>query len=162
MNELLLELFSEEMPAKIIENVSGQLASLVGKSIAEKLRREVIAPEVYFTPVRIVIYFKDLPESDTNEFDEIRGPRVEAPKSAVLGFMKKYHITHHIDLEIRNGFYFYHLPCQQKSLNTLIQESVEEALNSVTWPKSMRWGNYDIKFNTYQHSQEYLFNAGTF
>ncbi|RZI46331.1 glycine--tRNA ligase subunit beta [Rickettsiales endosymbiont of Peranema trichophorum] len=146
MNELLLELFSEEMPAIMIESGARQLASSIAKNISEKLQNVITPPEVYFTPVRIVVYFRDIPESNTSESEEIRGPRIEAAPTAITGFMKKYNITRHLDLEVRDGFYFYHLPREQKNLKALLQESIEEALNELTWPKSMRWGDYDIKW----------------
>ncbi len=153
MSELLLELFSEEMPAKMLSAFTSQLERNIIIRLGQK-----VESQSFYTPRRICIYIKGLVNSVSNSIEEIKGPRLEAPSVALEGFMRKYNISNKSELEIKDGCYFHQLKRIQTDFKLVIKESIEAVLSEAVWPKSMKWGDYDIKWVRPLHSILCLFD----
>lgn len=138
--ELFLEVFSEEIPAKLQRFAASEIlkiASIYFKELGfESLE---IASECAVR--RLVLFIKNLPKSLPEFHKEIRGPRTSAPSAAINGFMSKYSISNIDQLTIKGEFYFYECIIPARSTVDVCAEVVMKLLNSFTWPKSMRWGS---------------------
>lgn len=140
MADLLLELFSEEIPARM------QAAALehLQKTLAATLAAEGIAVPPgnitgYVTPRRLAVWVKHLPAAQAASETEIRGPKEGAPDAALQGFLKKNGLTPD-RLTLRDGAYFAVLRREGRQTATLLKPLIEDMLASFPWPKSMRWG----------------------
>src|SRR4051794_14182559 len=100
MSELLLELFSEEIPARMQARAAEDLRRIV----LEKLTAAQLAHDEalsFVTPRRLTLVLKGLPEAQPNVSEERRGPRVGAPDNAVQGFLKSAGIASLAECEER-------------------------------------------------------------
>lgn len=153
MNQLLLEFFGEEMPANMIAKFAQSLFNTILK---EELSIQGIPSsenfQIYYTPRRIVASLNNLQLPSSSLSEEIRGPRLEAPEPALLGFLRKYNLENKSQLTIRDGFYFYTKITQANSLAEAVRTAIENALNKASWPKSMRWGNHNTRWVRPLHS----------
>ncbi len=147
MAELILELLSEEIPARMQVPMAQQLQQ---KAEAKLQAAEVFAHKVetYVTPRRLVLLAEGISLTQENAVVEKRGPRTNAPEQAIEGFLrsnglqKKQLITR--DVPGKGEFFF--AICEQKSqpMHVLLQTILEELITSLSWPKSMRWGEQEI------------------
>ncbi|AIF81983.1 glycyl-tRNA synthetase subunit beta [endosymbiont of Acanthamoeba sp. UWC8] len=135
MSEFLLELFSEEMPAKML----AAFAAALEKNIVDKLGQK-IESKSFYTPRRICIHINGLSTEVAEQTEEVKGPKESAPEAALDGFMRKYNLSDKSELELREGCYFYKLKRNQSDLKSVLKETVEVSLSQAIWPKSMRWG----------------------
>lgn len=137
MVELLLEFFSEEIPArmqlKAAENLKTQIhTALTGLSL------DFSDVETYVTPRRLVCVVNDLATQTKESQEERRGPRVGATEVAMLGFLKAAGVTQ--NQCVQKGDYWYATIIQKaKATETLIPELVRGIIQGFSWPKSMRW-----------------------
>ncbi|MFN3075689.1 MAG: glycine--tRNA ligase subunit beta [Alphaproteobacteria bacterium] len=145
MPELLLELLSEEIPARMQAGAAQDLSSLVVGGLT-KAGFSVPAETVrsFVTPRRLVLVVENLPVAQPDVEEERRGPRVDAPAAAIQGFLKANGIT--LDQaeprETPKGtFYFATVAIRGRATAEVIREVVEGALAAFPWPKSMRWGS---------------------
>ncbi len=156
-NLFVFELFSEEMPATMQENAIKQLET---KFIlqADKLwpnSIQEITIQTYITPQRMVLLVANMP-SNTELKTEVRGPRVNANKIGIEGFLKKYNISMK-DLIIKGEFYFFYSAKSIKTQN-ILGIKLTEILESFIWPKSMKWGEYNMSWIRPIHSILCLWN----
>lgn len=144
MNELLLELFSEEIPAKMQNTMSLALRDM----IALKLKTSDIYFDYinhYATPRRITIFIKNITFQLTDITEEKRGPKIEAPSLAIEAFAKSCNILKE-NLFIKDGYYFGNILKKTQNITKNIKTIINQVIASVNWPKSMKWGSYDIKW----------------
>jgi glycyl-tRNA synthetase beta chain len=137
MADLLLELFSEEIPARMQADALAHLRS----ALTEKLLKEGVTTSVageFVTPRRIAVWLKDLPLAQAASEIEIKGPKVGAPDAAMQGFLKKSGLAQS-DLVERDGVYFATVKKEGRDTAVLLKTIIEEILSSFPWPKSMRW-----------------------
>ncbi|MBS0236769.1 MAG: glycine--tRNA ligase subunit beta [Proteobacteria bacterium] len=151
MHTLLLELFSEEIPASMQHLAAQNLQQALHASVEQRFGVQV-KTEILYTPRRLALLMHGIPTQTIASSEEIRGPRLDAPEAALSGFMRKYNIRSTEELVQRDGFY-YHQRRQlaepaAKGLPTL----VEAAIAALVWPKSMRWGAYKIRWVRPLHS----------
>ena len=138
-SELFLEVYSEEIPARLQRFAVKRLAQMAESELgALGLNNFIVSTEC--CPRRLVLHVQNLPEKLPQSFEEIRGPRTSAPAAALAGFMGKYGLSSVDQLEIRGEFYFYHKVNAERALNDVCCEVVEGLLKNFVWPKSMRWG----------------------
>ena len=142
MAELLLEILSDEIPARMHINARKQLLD----NLKEKLDSSHIIYdklETFISSRRLVAYADNLSLQETSA-EEIRGPRADANKNAVEGFAKKYNKTID-DLKIittdKGDFYFLIQEAGNLSLDQLLTNIINEVIKNFSWPKSMRWGS---------------------
>ena len=148
MSELLLELFSEEIPARMQKRAAEDL----NKLIIEGLKNNALTFKSSFsqvTPHRLCVVVEELISKQPNIIDERRGPRVDAPNVAVEGFLKSLELTRN-DLEERETskgkFLFAIINNAGQETNNILPKVIESAIRAMPWPKSMRWGRNSFRW----------------
>ncbi|MBW8270719.1 glycine--tRNA ligase subunit beta [Caldovatus aquaticus] len=136
MAELLLELLSEEIPARMQARAAEDLKRLLGAEIAPLLAgRE---PRVSHGPRRLALVAEVEPAVETPGREE-RGPRVGAPEQAIEGFLRKHGATR-AALRQEGAFWVLSRPGERIEARALVARAVPAVLRAFPWPKSMRWG----------------------
>jgi glycyl-tRNA synthetase beta chain len=144
MPQLLLELFSEEIPARMQANAARDLERLV----REKLASEGLLPEALKTfagPRRLTLVAEGLPASQSDRHEERKGPRVGSPDQAIEGFLRSTGLTRD-QLTEKDGVYFAHLHKAGRPTAEIVAEMVDAVVRSFPWPKSMTWGRGTLKW----------------
>ena len=145
MAELLLELFSEEIPARMQARAADDLKRLVTEGLkAQGLG--VGEAEAFATPRRLTLVVKDVPRSRRRSSEERKGPRVGAPEQALAGFLKAAGLKSIKDAEIakdekKGDYYVARLEKPGRAAKEIIAEVVPAVAAKFPWPKSMRWGS---------------------
>ncbi|QNT79571.1 glycine--tRNA ligase subunit beta [Entomobacter blattae] len=135
MNELFIELFSEEIPARMQKTGAETLGRLIGEALKPLKVQQV---KLYSTPRRIAGCFiveAEIPASVISE----RGPRETAPEKALEGFLRKFQATQN-ELTKENGFWVLHRNQPAIPAEAFIAKTLPELLWQFPWPKSQRWG----------------------
>ena len=147
MSELFLELFSEEVPAKLQIKAREQLKEILKKFFEEnsvKLKNE---PKVFSTPNRIAIKIENLPKDILYKASEKKGPSVLAPEKALDGFLKSNNLSKNKIYKKKTDkgeFYFYKIPKKKIKLSDLLKKNFESLLLRISWQKSMKWGENNL------------------
>ena len=138
MTDFLLELLSEEIPARMQDKAREDLARL----FSAELERAGLAPgkiTTYATPRRLSIIINDLPVKTQAVREETKGPKVGAPPQALDGFLRKTGLTQD-QLEERDGIYFAIVEKPGRKTADVIAEAIPAIIRAFPWPKSQRWG----------------------
>lgn len=150
MSELLLELFSEEIPARMQVRASEDLKRLITDGLKA---RGLTTGEArsYSTPRRLTLVIENVPAKSPAISEEKKGPRVGAPEQAVAGFLKSAGLAKIEDAEIvkdekKGDYYVARIEKPGRDANEIIAETVTEALLKFPWPKSMRWGSSSFQW----------------
>ena len=144
MPDLLLELFSEEIPARMQAQAAEDLRLMVTKALRERGLFEEGAVS-FATPRRLALHISGLPSRQPDTTEEKRGPRVGAPDAAVQGFLKNAGLASLAEAKIQRDpkkGEFYIALIEQKGKDTLdvLAEVLPAVIKNFPWPKSMRWG----------------------
>jgi glycyl-tRNA synthetase beta chain len=149
MPDLLLELFSEEIPARMQAQAAEDLHRLVTGALRERgLSHEGAVS--FATPRRLALHISGLPARQPDTSEEKRGPRVGAPDAAVQGFLKSAGLASLAEAKIQRDpkkGEFYIAIIEQKGRDTLnvLAEVLPAVIKSFPWPKSMRWGAASVR-----------------
>ena len=149
MAELLLELFSEEIPARMQDQARADLARLIGAGLAEA-GLSPASIRSFATPRRLVLVADGLPARQADRVVEKRGPRVDAPQRAKDGFFaslagQDYRLEERD--EGKKGVVLYALSDQPGlPAGEVVKPLVERVLAQFPWPKSMRWGTGEARW----------------
>jgi len=149
MPDLLLELFSEEIPARMQTQAAADLRRLVTDAlIARGLLYEGAAS--FATPRRLALHIAGLPARQPDTREEKKGPRVGAPEAAVQGFLKSAGLASldqaTIQKDAKKGeFYVAVIERPGAATIDLLAEIIPAVIKSFPWPKSMRWGEASIR-----------------
>ena len=144
MADFLLELLSEEIPARMQANARNELARLFAECTEEAgLATGPIT--VHSTPRRLVLIARDVAGSTEAKREEIKGPRSSAPQQAFDGFLRKTGLTRD-QLEDRDGVYFATVEQPGRAASDILGETVKRIVADFPWPKSMRWGSGDLRW----------------
>ncbi|UPY37889.1 glycine--tRNA ligase subunit beta [Sediminicoccus sp. KRV36] len=135
MPELLIELLTEEIPARMQARAAEDLCRLIKPALAPLLQGE---PRGFYGPRRIGLVAEMALSAETAAKEE-RGPRVGAPEQALAGFLKKHNATAEMLVE-QNGFLVLVKPGETITAEALLHQKLPELLWAFPWPKSMRWG----------------------
>jgi glycyl-tRNA synthetase beta chain len=135
MPELLLELFSEEIPARMQARGAEDLSKAVAAALAPVLQG---TPRSFHGPRRIGLS-ATLAAEVTTAGKEERGPRIGAPEQALAGFLRKHNATREQLVE-RGGFLVLDKPGETVTAAELIARALPGVIRGLAWPKSMRWG----------------------
>jgi glycyl-tRNA synthetase beta chain len=142
MAEFLLELFSEEIPARMQAKAAEDIKELLSKGLTDKGLTFTKA-EAHSTPRRIAVVFDGLPEQQPDTVIDKRGPRVDAPEQALQGFLKSIGQSNFdkcVKEESPKGtFWFYRENVKGQPTARVLGPIAEEACAKLVWPKSMRW-----------------------
>ena len=144
MPDLLLELFSEEIPARMQARAAEDLRRLVTGALRERgLSHEGAAS--FVTPRRLALHISGLPARQPDTRDEKRGPRVGAPDAAVQGFLKSAGLKSLAEAKIQRDskkgeFYIAVMEHKGRATIEVLAEVLAATIKGFPWPKSMRWG----------------------
>ena len=139
MADFLLELLSEEIPARMQARARNDLARMFAEEM-EKAGLATGAIDVHSTPRRLALIARDVAEFTEATREELKGPRSSAPPQALEGFLRKTGLAKD-QLEERDGIYFAVVERPGRGAVEVIGESIERILANFAWPKSMRWGS---------------------
>ena len=144
MADFLLELLSEEIPARMQASARNELARLFAECTAEAgLATGPI--EVHSTPRRLVLIARDVAEATEASREETKGPRTSAPPQALEGFLRKTGLRQD-QLEERDGVYFAIVERPGRAAAEILGETVKRIVARFAWPKSMRWGSGSLRW----------------
>lgn len=144
MPQLLLELFSEEIPARM----QAQAARDLERMAREKLAAEGLLPEALKTfagPRRLTLVAEGLPATQADRHEERKGPRVGAPDQAIEGFLRSTGLTRDQLVE-KDGVYFAHTHKAGRATPEIVAEMVDAIVRGFPWPKSMTWGRGTLRW----------------
>lgn len=149
-SELLLELFSEEIPARMQLRAADDLKRLV----IEGLKAEGLATgeaRAFATPRRLALVVNDVPRHSPSLSEERKGPRVGAPEAAVQGFLKAAGLASLAEAEIvsdpkKGDYYVARIEKPGRAAEDIIADVVARVIRTFPWPKSMRWGSGDLRW----------------
>ncbi len=149
MPELLLELLSEEIPARMQARAADDLKRLVTGGL-KKAGLSFARAQAYATPRRLALVVDGIPEKSPDFNEERKGPRVGAPEQAIQGFLKSFGRTSLDQCEKREvkgneHWFVVNLIAGQKTIDAL-QLIIEDCINLFSWPKSMRWNGTTIRW----------------
>ena len=138
MPDFLLELLSEEIPARMQGKAQQDLARLFSEQLSSAgLAAEAI--ETYATPRRLALIARGLPAETAAVREETKGPRSSAPPQALEGFLRKTGLTRD-QLEDRDGVYFAIVDKPGRATASVLAEAIPALVRAFPWPRSMRWG----------------------
>ena len=138
MTDFLLELRSEEIPARMQAGARAELEKLFRAQMSAA-GLETGDLTIWSTPRRLALIAKDLPEATAAVSDELKGPRSSAPPQALEGFLRKTGLTQD-QLEDRDGVWFAVIDKPGRPTTDVLAEAIPAIVRSFSWPKSMRWG----------------------
>jgi len=144
MPQLLLELFSEEIPARM----QGGAARDLERMAAERLKAAGLTYEALTTfagPRRLTLVVEGLPAATPDREEEVKGPRANAPEQALEGFLRKTGLTKDQLVE-RDGVFFAVISSKGQATAGLIPEMVDQIIRAFPWPKSMRWADGTLRW----------------
>ncbi|WP_353226882.1 glycine--tRNA ligase subunit beta [Novosphingobium sp.] len=136
--DFLLELRSEEIPARMQAGARADLERLLRKELASA----GITPgtiTVWSTPRRLTLVARDLPLATAAVHEELKGPRTSAPAQALDGFLRKTGLTAE-QLTDRDGVWFAVLEKPGRATADVLAEAIPAIIRAFPWPKSQRWG----------------------
>lgn len=149
MTELLVELLSEEIPARMQDRARRDFERLVLDGLKEADLAHG-ASRAFATPRRIALVVEDLPERQPDRTEERKGPRVGAPDRAIEGFLKAAGLASLDECERRRQgkaeFWFAVRKVPGRPAREVLAEIVADAVGGLAWPKSMRWGNAPMRY----------------
>ena len=142
MSDFLLELRSEEIPARMQAGARADLEKLFRKAMADA---GVTLGEVtvWSTPRRLALIARDLPAATAAVSEEVKGPRVGAPPQALEGFLRKTGLTADQLVE-RDGVLFAVSEKPGRATAEVLAEAIPAIIRAFPWPKSQRWGAASI------------------
>ena len=146
MAELLLELYSEEIPPQLQIEARNQLKQFFERSFQEaSIKYKEIS--IYSSPTRLTLVVKDLAKEIKIESKEIKGPKVGSTDQVLQGFMKAKNISQNnlVEKETEKGkFYFIKTEPKNILVKELLTSMLPKALASISWKRSMKWSDHNL------------------
>lgn len=149
MPELLLEILSEEIPARMQARAADDLKRLM----CDGLKAAGLAfdnAQTFVTPRRLVFAVDNIPESTPDISEERKGPSTDAPEKAIQGFLGSLGGLKLDDCEKRElkgrEFWFAMIEKKGAAATDVLPNVISGALASFSWPKSMRWAGHDMRW----------------
>ncbi|RLP23263.1 glycine--tRNA ligase subunit beta [Mesorhizobium sp. YM1C-6-2] len=144
MPDLLLELRSEEIPARMQRKAAGDLKKMVADGLVEAGLTYEAARE-YWTPRRLTLDIRGVTARSKDVNEEIKGPSTKAPPQAIEGFLRKAGLSDvsqaHVHSDPKKGdFYVAHISRPGRAAEEIIAGLIPSVIRAFPWPKSMRWG----------------------
>ena len=154
MPDLLIELFSEEIPAKMQARAAADLKRLMTDALVEAgLTYE--SAGAFATPRRLTLSVEGLLTESPTVREERKGPRTDAPEKALEGFLRSTGLTKD-QLEARDDkkgqVWFAKIEKPGRPASEIIAETLEKTVRNFPWPKSMRWGAGTLRWVRPLHS----------
>ena len=160
MSELLIELFSEEMPPNLQINARNQFKKFFGEALLS-LSLKYKSFEVYSTPTRLTASVSGLPSKIKILPTEIKGPKLGVPQSVVESFAKSKNIklSDLYEKKLEKGvFYFVKTKGKEITIEEELIKNIPKSLGQISWKKSMKWSNHDLGWGRPLRSILSIFN----
>ncbi|WP_294218639.1 glycine--tRNA ligase subunit beta, partial [uncultured Sphingomonas sp.] len=138
MTDFLLELRSEEIPARMQDKAREDLARLFAAELA-KAGLAATETVTYATPRRLALIARGLPTETQPVSEELKGPKANAPEQALAGFLRKTGLTRD-QLTERDGVLYAITEKPGRATAAVLAEAIPAIVRAFPWPKSMRWG----------------------
>ena len=154
MPDLLIELFSEEIPARMQARAAEDLKTKITNGLVEA-GLTYSGAAGFSTPRRLTLTVHDLPEESPLVREERKGPRVDAPEKAIEGFLRGTGLNRDqlsIRDEKKGQVYFATLETPGRPAAQIVSAVVENVVRNFPWPKSMRWGSGPLRWVRPLHS----------
>jgi len=152
--DLLIELFSEEIPARMQKRAGEDLQKLVTNGLVEAGLTYGSAA-VFTTPRRLTLALGDMLAASPRQVEERKGPKADAPEKAIEGFLRGAGLTRD-QLEERDTpkgkVFFAKIEKPGRPAAEIVAEVLEQTIRNFPWPKSMRWGTGSLKWVRPLHS----------
>ncbi|WP_370233045.1 glycine--tRNA ligase subunit beta [Hyphomonas sp.] len=150
MADLILELFSEEIPARMQAKAEQDLGAALEKALGEA-GLSWASLETASGPRRLTVFVDDLSERSADVKEERKGPKVGAPDKAVEGFLRGAGLSDINQAEVRSDpkkgdFYVAVIETPGRDATDIIAEAVPAIIRGFHWPKSMRWGTGELRW----------------
>jgi len=144
MREFLLEILSEDIPARMQVQAAEDLKRLVTDSLTAA-GLAFASAAAHSTPRRLVLVIEGLPETSPDRTEERKGPKLGAPDGAIQGFLKSSGLAAIDQAEIRDTdkgqVYFAVRSVPGQPTDAVLGQAIVDAINTLPWPKSMRWAD---------------------
>ena len=161
MAELLLELYSEEIPPSLQISARNQLKFLIENSLKEnEIKFKDL--QVYSSPTRLTLFVKDLPDKTKIAAQEIRGPKVGCTEEILESFAKAKNVTKKdlFEKKTEKGkFYFTKINSKNLLVDELLKDILPKSLATISWKKSMKWSDYNLMWGRPLRSVFAIFNG---
>lgn len=144
MADFLLELFSEEIPARMQAAAAEQLQQKITDAL-KSLGVEFGAVKSLVTPRRLALRVQGLPQEIAAQSTERKGPRTNSPDAALQGFLRSTGLAKE-QLDVRDDTYFAVIQTPARALADVLPPLLSDILTNFHWPKSMRWGAHDVQW----------------
>ncbi len=148
MPDLLIELFSEEIPARMQTRAAADLKKRVTDGLVEA-GLTYAGAVAHATPRRLTLAISGLTDESPTTTEERRGPRVDAPEKALAGFLRATGLTKD-QLEVRDDkkgqVYLASITRPGRPAAQIVAEVLEATIRDFPWPKSMRWGAGSLRW----------------
>ncbi|PTW99573.1 glycine--tRNA ligase subunit beta [Pararhodobacter aggregans] len=154
MPDVLIELFSEEIPARMQTRAAEDLRKLVTDGLVEAGLSYAHA-RAFSTPRRLVLALEGLSAESPTLREDRKGPKVGAPQQALDGFLRSTGLTMeqlHVHEDKKGAFYVAHFQKPGRPAAAILAEVLEKTIRSFPWPKSMRWGSGALRWVRPLHS----------
>ena len=148
MSELLLELFSEEIPATMQQKAAAEYEEIFAKYFQEQTI-SFANIKVYVGPRRLTLHVTGIASYILPSKKEIKGPKTSAPENAIEGFCNSNGISKDLlsRQEIKGVEYFvYNQILAEQQTKDILKNTLMNPISAYVWPKSMFWGDYQIKW----------------
>ena len=154
MTDLLIELFSEEIPARMQICAANDLKKLVTDGMVEAGLTYASAA-AFSTPRRLTLTVEGMLDASPTTVEERKGPKADAPEKAIEGFLRGAGLTRDdlVERETPKGnILFAKITKPGRPAADIVAEVLEKTIRTFPWPKSMRWGNGTLKWVRPLHS----------
>ena len=148
MAELLLELFSEEIPARMQARAADDLRRLVTDALVERGITYAAAAS-FATPRRLTLSLDGVLARQPDRREEKRGPRANAPEAALAGFLRQFNLTPDqvkIAETDKGAFYTALIETPGAATEQVLADILPGIIRTFPWPKSMRWGSGELRW----------------
>ena len=160
MSELLIELFSEEIPANLQESSVKTFELMMLNNFKEE-GLNYNKSEVYWSPMRLTLCVEGMDSKSKDISINKRGPRFDANDSAINGFARGLEVNKSdliVEETEKGKFYFYKNLKKGTSAEIIIENAIKDIIVSFPWKKSMRWGDFELNWGRPLKSIAALFN----
>ncbi|MEE4212614.1 MAG: glycine--tRNA ligase subunit beta [Parvularcula sp.] len=149
MANFLLELFSEEIPARLQARAAADLERLITAKIGEAgLTFE--EAESHYGPRRLTLMLRGVPEASSDTKEERKGPKVGAPEKAIEGFLRGAGLSDISQAQVqetkKGDVYVALIEKKGRPAAAILAEAVAETVQDFPWPKSQRWGDGELRW----------------
>ena len=154
MPDILIELFSEEIPARMQARAADDLRRLMTEGLVQAGLTYAHA-RAFSTPRRLTLAIEGLSAASATQAEERKGPKVGAPQPAIDGFLRATGLTMadlHIHDDKKGAFYCAHISRPGRPAAEILAEVLEATIRTFPWPKSMRWGAGSLRWVRPLHS----------